>query len=239
MSLTEAEDVYAGVHETALNDLVTAFCLDRPRLLAYGSPGFVPFTTVNETRMDAIPFPGIPGGIEWQIRLDIPHVDLYEQTDPLPPQLTLDPGRFSIRIAVELCLDCRRLRIDPRPPKPPRGKEGRGRQDEPRDAPAEDRHPARELTCCKLAVFVIGHLERVATGTGEDAITFAVDAVEIVDIAPDEVEQLLECLLFMILQAVLANFRLPLRALRVGAFQLAVVQGPLIEADQIKARGNF
>ena len=74
--------------------------------------------------------------------------------------------------------------------------------------------------------------------TGEDAIALAVDAVEIVDIAPTEVEAVLECLLFMILQAVLADIRLPLRALRAGAFQLSLVVGPLIEDDQIKVRGN-
>jgi hypothetical protein len=75
--------------------------------------------------------------------------------------------------------------------------------------------------------------------SGEDAIALAVDAVEIVDIVPAEVEAVLECLLFMILQAVLADIRLPLRALRAGAFQLSLTQGPLIEDDQIKVRGAF
>jgi hypothetical protein len=42
----------------------------------------------------------------------------------------------------------------------------------------------------------------------------------------------------MILQAVLAEVRLPLKALRAGAFQLIPVVGPLIEDDQIKMRGN-
>jgi hypothetical protein len=41
----------------------------------------------------------------------------------------------------------------------------------------------------------------------------------------------------MILQSVLAGIRLPLRALRAGAFQLIPTVGPLIEDDQIKARG--
>jgi len=88
-------------------------------------------------------------------------------------------------------------------------------------------------------VFAVGHLERVMTVTGEDAIVFAVDAVEIVDIKPDRLEAVLECLLFMILQAVFAEVRLPLRALRAGAFQLIPVVGPLIEDDRIKMRGNL
>jgi hypothetical protein len=84
---------------------------------------------------------------------------------------------------------------------------------------------------------VVGHIEHVLASTGEDAIAFAVDAVEIEDIKPDELESFLECLLFMILQAVLAGIRLPLKALRAGAFQLALTVGPLIEDDQVKVRG--
>ena len=76
------------------------------------------------------------------------------------------------------------------------------------------------------------------SASGEDSIAFAVDQVEIVDIKPDELESFLECLMFLILQAVLANVRLPLRALRAGAFQLALTVGPLIEDDSVKARGS-
>jgi hypothetical protein len=225
VSLTEAEHVFASVNETALNDLITAVCTERPRLLAYGSPAFTPVTTVFETRMDPIPFPGIAGGIEWRIAFSVPHIDLFKQTDPLPPQLTLPAGGFSIHLAVELCLACGRIKIDV----------GQTHGDDKGDG----RHPLREVTCCKLEIFVIGHLVSTVTTTGEKAIGFAVDAVEIVDITPDELESVLECLLSMILQAVLAEIRIPLRALRVGAFELTVSVGPLIEDDQIKARGSF
>src|SRR4029453_14105749 len=193
--------------------------------------------TVAETSMAAIAFPGVPGGIQWRIRFAIPHIDLFKQSVPLPPELTLGPGQFSAHIAAELCLDCGRIRIDP---KPPRDKFGDHRPNEPaKDDKPDDRHPLREVTCRRLDVFAIGHIERVMTSTGEDAITFAVDAVEIVDIKPDDLESVLECLLFMILQAVLAQIRLPLRALRAGAFQLTLTVGPLIEDDQVKMRGNF
>jgi hypothetical protein len=232
VSLTQAEAVFASVHETALNDLLTAFFTDRPRYLVYGSPSFVPATTVAETNMPAIAFPGIPGGIQWRLRLGIPRVDLFKQTMSLPPELSLNPGQFSARLDVELCLDCRRVRIDP---KPPRGKPADHRED---NQPRDDRHPLEEVTCCRLKVFAVGHLEHVVATTGEDAIALGVDAVEIVDIEPDELESVLECLLFMILQAVLSQVRLPLRALRAGAFQLTPVVGPLIEDDQIKMRGN-
>jgi hypothetical protein len=234
MSLTQAQAVFASVHENAINDALTAFCTARPRYLAYGSPAFTPVTTAAETRMDAIAFPGVPGGIQWRLRLSIPRVDLFKQTRSLPPELSLGPGQFSLSLDAELCIECRKIRIDPKPPRP---NKGRG-QDKPNEPPRDDRHPLSELTCFKLRVFAVGHIEHVMTSTGEDGIAFAIDAVEIVDIKPDELESFLECLLFLILQAVLAGIRLPLRALRAGAFQLAPVVGPLIEDDQIKARGT-
>jgi len=234
MSLTQAQTVFASVHENAINDALTAFCTARPRYLAYGSPAFTPVTTAAETRMDAIAFPGVPGGIQWRLRLSIPRVDLFKQTQSLPPELSLGPGQFSMSLDAELCIECRRIRIDPKPPRP---NKGRG-QDKPNEPPRDDKHPLSELTCFKLRVFAVGHIEHVMTSTGEDGIAFAIDAVEIVDIKPDELESFLECFLFLILQAVLAGIRLPLRALRAGAFQLVPVVGPLIEDDQIKARGT-
>lgn len=233
MSLTQAQTVFASVHEDALNDALTAFCTARPRHLAYGSPAFTPVTTAAETRMDAIGFPGVPGGIQWRLRLSIPRVDLFKQTRTLPPELSLGPGQFSVELDAELCIECRKIRIDPKPPRPDKG---RG-QDKPNDPARDDKHPLSELTCFKLRVFAVGHIEHVITSTGEDGIAFAVDTVEIVDIRPDELESFLECLLFLILQAVLAGIRLPLRALRAGAFQLVPTVGPLIEDDQIKVRG--
>jgi hypothetical protein len=234
MGLTQAQAVFAGVHEDAINDFLRAFCSDRPRYLHYGSPAFVPVTNVAETQMSAIAFPGVPGGIQWRLRLDVPQVDLFKQTKPLPPELQLGPGQFSMEIAAELCIECRQLKIDP---KPPRGKDDR----EKNQAKGHDQrkpHPIAELTCFKLQVFAIGHIEHVVASNGEDAIMLKVDAVEIVDIKPEGLESFLECLMFMILQAVLSEVRLPLRALRAGAFQLVPVVGPLIEDDQIKMRGN-
>ncbi|HEX9174314.1 MAG TPA: hypothetical protein VF861_16820 [Telluria sp.] len=229
MSLTEAETVFASIHEDALNDLLTAVCNARPHYLVYGSPAFVPANTVAETTMAAIGFPGIPGGIQWRLRLSIPRVDLFKQSAPLPPPLTLGPGQFSASLDAQLCIECRRLRIDPKPPR---------QRDERKDPQRQEQHALSELSCFRLKVAALGHIEHVLTATGEDAIALAVDAVEIVDIAPDEVESFLECLMFLILQAVLAEIRLPLRALRAGAFELALTVGPLIEDDQVKMRGN-
>jgi hypothetical protein len=234
MSLTQTQHVFASIHEDALNDALTAFCTARPRYLAYGSPAFTPVTSAAETQMDAIGFPGVPGGIQWRLRLSIPQVDLFKQTRALPPELALGPGQFSASVDAELCIECRKIRIDPKPPRPDKG---RGKNTQPNDPNRPDGHPIAELTCFRLRIFVIGHIEHVFTSSGEDGIALAVDTVEIVDITPDELESFLECLMFLILQAVLANIRLPLRALRAGAFILTPTVGPLIEDDQIKVRG--
>ncbi len=215
MSLTEADQVFAGVHERALNDLLTAVCRSRPRYLKYGSPAFVPATSVDATAMPAIDFPGLPGGIQWLVRLTIPRVDCYEQSSPLPTELQLAPGQFSIKLGVELCVDCGQkaqpiTHVDPAVP-----------------------------TCCALEVAGVGHPVATTTSDGQAAVALAVDAIEIADIAPDALETVLECIILRVVQAAVAQMRLPVRALRAGAFQLALTYGPVIEDNQIKVRGNI
>lgn len=234
MSLTEAEDVFGGIHEDALNDLLHAFFTARPRYLHYASPGFVAATTPAVTQIGAIPFPNVPGGIDWAVSLEIPVVDLHRQTQPLPPELTLTPGQLSVRTGVTLCLGCRHDRINPEPPRPTHGHGER-----PREAPPRDDRRRMHESCCRLDIFAIGHLERVIADNGEPAVAIAVDSVELVDVKPDDLETILECLLLMILRAVLASVRLPLRALRAGAFTLTLTRGPEIQDDQLKIYGTL
>jgi len=59
-----------------------------------------------------------------------------------------------------------------------------------------------------------------------------------IGIGLDDLETLVECLLKMIFQAVLSNFRLPFNTITAGAFGLILLAGPLAEQDQIKVRGN-
>jgi hypothetical protein len=64
-----------------------------------------------------------------------------------------------------------------------------------------------------------------------------VNEVEIVDIAPDSLESVLECILRMILQAAVSNFQLPFSALTAGAFSLILLRVE-VEDDQIKLYGE-
>lgn len=261
MSLTETSDVFASAHETAINDVIVAITTARPHLLSYGSPAFTPVATVDDTPMAAIPFPGT-GGIEWHLRLTRPVVDLYDQDRPLPPELTLPPGALSVQLGVELCVDCKsgsgRDRQDPALTRAQAAREreralaaeraqhgmthgpaGDQPQDQPKDQPWEPgKGRVASPLCCKLEVFAIGHL--VGTSVGSDpAVAIAVDAVEIVDITPTALENVLECLLMTILRAVLAEIRLPLTALRAGMFTLTPTQLPTIDADTVSVRGNL
>lgn len=74
MSLTQAEHIFGGVHETGINDLLRAFFTARPRYLRFGTPLFVPVTKVAETSVAAISFFGL--NIQFLIDCQIPVVDI-------------------------------------------------------------------------------------------------------------------------------------------------------------------
>jgi hypothetical protein len=244
MSLTEASEVFVAVEESALNDLITAVCTTRPHLLHYGSPAFVPASSTSATQMAPIPFPGSPG-LQWSVELSIPQLDLFDEDVPLPPELSLGPGQFSLSTVVRLCVDCADRREgdndghdhdDHDHDHGPKENDDRG--DKPWPDDRDDWGKARNPMCCKLGVHAVGHLVSTWVG-GQRAIGFAVDAVEIVDVEPNALESVLECLLTMILRSVLATLSLPVTALALDAFTLTPTEGPLIDLDRVLARGDF
>lgn len=217
MSLTQGDQVFAEIHESALNDLLKAFFTARPRYHAYGSPGIVPATTVNATQMPALPLPG-GGSVDWAVSFEIPQIDLFAQNNPLPPGVTLGPGQFSLSTKIEICVICGARRV-PDPKKDSTLEQGK-------------------FICTQLGVFGIGHLESWHDANGNGEVWLRVDQVEIVDITPDSLESLLECLIRLMLDTALSAIRLPLHALRAGAFQLVVTRGPDIDDDHVKAFGH-
>ncbi|HET7846474.1 MAG TPA: hypothetical protein VFL72_03210 [Acidimicrobiia bacterium] len=235
MSLTETEEVFGSTTEAGINDLLSAFFTARPRHLNYGSPGFVPATTVAATQIGAIPFPGVPGGIDWAVQLSIPRVDLHPETDSLPPELSLSAGQLSVATTVRLCVACETKRE--REPDPDRTEHPHDPDHRPDDKPVDDRPPGKAKgTCFELKVFAVAHMERTFS---PDGVVVAVDAVEIVDIEPIALESVLECLILQILRAVLADVELPLETLRAGAFSLSLTRGPEVENDQLEVYGNL
>jgi hypothetical protein len=75
MSLTLTDTVMVAVHETGVNDFLAAFFNARRRHLVYGTPAFIPTTTVSAISISAMTFPGIPGGIDILVVFSPPTVD--------------------------------------------------------------------------------------------------------------------------------------------------------------------
>lgn len=221
MSLTETEQVFAAVSEDAVNDLMTAIFTARPRYLNYGSPLFVPATTVSVTQVPAIPFPGVPGGVQYAVLFTIPRVDFHPDdsggTSPLPPGL----GQFTLTTTVRVFVGCTRQR-----------------EEEPR--PTTHVSPPSVVPIgTALKIIARGRPRVRFFGTpGSGDVGLLVEEVEIVDITPDSLESVVECLIRMFLQAVLANVLLPFHALSMGAFSLILIRGPEVEQDQVQLYGN-
>lgn len=230
MSLTEVDHLFVGVHEDGANEFLNALFTARPRLLNYASDPFVTSTTVGVTHMAPIAFPGVAGGLGWAISFSIPELDFFPQTAGLPPPLPgLVANQLSIRTKVTLIVNCAECR----------------EQDHDRPGDKPDDTPGRHIPRCKaepteatLEVYAIGRPVATYFGPGTGEISFQIDAIEIVDIGPDELESVLECLLRMILQAVLDTIHLPFQALSVEMFTLALTRGPEIADDQLKVWGT-
>jgi hypothetical protein len=219
VSLTEAENVFAGLNETGLNDILTALFTARPRLLNYRtSPAVInnPPSAASWTTVPTIAFPGVPGGIQYAVQFSIPQIDIFPKTAPLPPQITLGLGQITIRTTVTLTLLC-----------------GRRRGDE-----NGDQTPAATPISAKLDVVALGRVVVRSVGLGTGTIGFDVLQVEIVDITPDPLESLVECLVLTLLRAVLSTVALPFSSIRVDAFSLNLLRGPLSQDDQLKLYGS-
>src|SRR5260370_1098065 len=101
-----------------------------------------------------------------------------------------------------------------------------------------DKPPALKPIAVTLDVWGLGKPTVMTFGPGNGVIGLEVDAVKIVGIAEKALEAALECLLRMILKAVLANVQLPFHALTAGAFSLTLLHGPEIDNDQVMLFGT-
>lgn len=216
MSLTEAEMVFAGAHETGINDILTAFFMARPRYLNYATPSLpappgTPFVSVP-----AIAFPGIPGGIQYRISLSIPVIDFDPDSSAGTSPLPVISSQFNVNTKVTITVGCiRKIRDD------------------------DKERPGSFIPIdTTLEVWGRGKPTVTYSGPGVGVVGFQLDQVEIVDITPDSLESVLECLILMILSAVLSNVQLPFNTLSVGAFSLILSRGPEVEDDQVKLYGG-
>lgn len=213
MSFTQTHHVFAGVSETGMNTFIKAVCTARGHYLNYGSSSFVPSTTAAATNMAPIPFPGVPGGIQWAVSLSIPVLDLFPDSSggasPLPPVA----NSFNVHTQATIQIGCMTWQ-------------------------GKDRGQMTPLKTV-LDVWALGEVVSTYSGPGTGFISLKVDAVRIPGIQPDTLDKVLECLLRMILAAALANLTLPFHAFSLGAFQLILEQGPEISDNQVKVWGNI
>lgn len=72
---------------------------------------------------------------------------------------------------------------------------------------------------------------------GAPAVRLIVDAIELVDIEPNALESVIECLLLKIIRAAIAEAILPLDAISAGTFTLTPTIGPDAQDDQLELAG--
>lgn len=210
MSLTQSDGLFVAVHEDGFNDFITVFFSARPRYLKFGSPLFVPSTSVSATAVPAIAFPNIPGGINYMVEFERPVLDLHPDTKgfDLPPM----PNQFSMQIKVRLTLACI--------------KEIKRGDDK--------RYPKSEPIHTDLVVCASGSIDR-----GPNDLGLHVDQVEIKDITPDSLESIIECIIRMMLQAALVPMRIPYNAIGIEIGNIVPADGPRIQDDQVQLSANF
>ena len=213
MSLTQSHHVFAGVAESGINTFLRALCTARGHYINYGSSAFVPVSTAAATNMDPIPFPGVPGGIQWAVRLTTPVLDLFPDSSggssPLPPTA----NTFNLHTKATIQIGCATW-------------EG------------QDRGHVTPLATT-LDVWALGEVIPHYFGPGTGFVSLKIDRVLLPEIRPASLEQVLECLLRMVLAAALQNVSLPFTPFSLGAFQLILERGPEISDNQIKVWGSI
>jgi hypothetical protein len=222
VSLTQGNHVFAGVNETAINTFLKAFLTARPHYINYGTPAFVPATTAAATSIAPLNFPGIPGGIQFMVQFSIPVVDLFppDGASPLPP----GPGELNVRVDAKITVGCMKF-------------DSRGTQD---GKPNVSMTPLSTI----VSLWALGKPDVRYFGPGNGDVGIQLQDVRIPALAcvkgePNTFESIVECILRMVLQALLEQLRLPFHALTIGFVQLILQRGPQIDADQIELWGDI
>lgn len=141
------------------------------------------------------------------MQFSIPQTDIFPDSGQLPPPLVLGEGQFALHATVRLSLLCRRRQGDER--------EG-------------------SVIRTSLQVAALGRFVRRG-GAGSDTVSVDLLQVEIVHIAPESLESMIECVMLILLSAALRTFEVSVEKLPVAAVgvTITVARGP--EAETISS----
>ncbi len=222
MVFTDRSDLYAAVHEDGLNRVVRHIMLQRPSLFNYATPFFaqnpellcVPIKAAPEvfaagnplfTVQSPLPVLGAaqPVGLNYCVQFTDLQLDFHESsTFKLPPELggKLPPQRLALRLKGCFGLGCLPddyytdlIPLEEVLAVAQAGKDQFSLSHVPERQPRDPIvPPVRRLTCFCLELFAVLHFEWGKIGT-DDYLKVRLDGLEIVDLQPVEMENIIEC----------------------------------------------
>ena len=272
MAFTDNCDLFGAVHEDGVNRVIRHIMRQRPSLFNYASAGVaanrelwcskvdytddvLKYGNPLFTIMPALPLLGAdapPVGIGFCAQLGKAQVDFHKgNTIALPAELNppLAPQRFALSFHVCAGVECPSPKLVDRIPIP-------GAQDPAGAEANQPKGPPIVLpgttNCYCFDVFVIGHVERQFVA-GREALLAKVDAMDIVEIKPDVLEENIICYLKTAVNVVLREkltFAVQTLMLSFPLFGLATVtlaptpnppvpHNPAIEDDEVKVFINM
>ncbi len=215
MALTAGHAAYAALHEDGVNKFIRNVYLVRPHYFHYATSVFGGGTT-NISLLSPLEVPGIGNVIQYSIDISQPVIDFVPQDagSTLPAPLTLGPNQFSFTAEVRICIACGLI---------------------DRKQHREKWDPKR--LCTTLKVWAIGHPTVQPLSATDKLIGLQIDQIVVKNIC--DLEQIVECIAELMVDALLEHLQLKVSELVLGAFGLILAAGPEISDDQLKIWGDI
>ena len=219
MALTAGHAAYAALHEDGINKFIRNVFLVRPHYFHYATSVFGGGTT-NISFLNPLEVPGIGNVIQYSIDISQPIIDFVPQDagSILPAPLALGPNQFSLTAEVRICIAC--------------GLFDKGEQ---------WTHKRQQWTpkrlCATLKVWAVGHPTVQPLSATDKLIGLQIDEIVVKNIC--DLEQIVECITELMVNALLERLQLKVSELVLGAFGLILAAGPEISDDQLKVWGDI
>ncbi len=211
MAFTSNSDIFGSFHEDGFNRIIQHIQHQRPSLFNYGTTDMLGKEKLYCKPIDAhpsvkqygnplidvspyLPIPGYNGpyGISYLVQLTKALIDFHPgNTIGLPPELEppLQKQHFALSASFCVGMGCPSEEIIDAITDKVEDETGSGK-DVGREGPKppETGIPFRKLTCFCLEVYAVLHIELI-----NDELQMKLDGIEIVDIKPEGLENMLEC----------------------------------------------